>query len=77
MSKKAQHIVPHGDDWGVRKEGSERLTKITPTKREAEEIGRRIAENQKTELIIHKKDGTIQDKDSYGSDPCPPKDKKH
>jgi hypothetical protein len=29
------------------------------------------------ELVIHKKDGTIADSDSYGNDPNPPKDKKH
>ncbi len=53
------------------------MTKILPTKKEAEEIGRRIAENQNTEIIIHRKDGLIQDRDSYGNDPYPPKDKNH
>ncbi|WP_338587823.1 DUF2188 domain-containing protein [Paenibacillus sp. Y5S-9] len=28
---------------------------------------------QKTELIIHGKDGKIQSKDSHGNDPYPPK----
>jgi hypothetical protein len=27
--------------------------------------------------VIHRPDGTIRDKDSYGNDPNPPKDKKH
>lgn len=76
MRKKAQHIVPCINGWGIRKEGSDRLTKILPTKKEAEEIGRRIAENQNTEIIIHRKDGVIHDRDSYGNDPYPPKDKK-
>lgn len=34
------------------------------------------ARNDGAELIPHKKDGTIQNPNSYGGDPCPPKDKK-
>jgi len=77
MSKKNQHVVPVGKDWGVRGEGNKRLTIVTPTKAEAERIGRDIARNQRSELVIHDRHGKIQDKDSYGNDPCPPRDKKH
>ncbi len=77
MAKKNQHVVPVGNRWGVRGEGNKKLTKITDTKAEAEKIGRSIAKNQKSELRIHRKDGTIMDSDSYGNDPCPPKDTKH
>lgn len=31
---------------------------------------------QQSELIIHKGDGTIQNKNSYGNDPNPPNDLK-
>jgi hypothetical protein len=27
--------------------------------------------------VIHRRDGRIQDSDSYGNDPHPPRDKKH
>jgi len=77
MSKKSQHVVPVGSGWGVRGEGNKRLTVVTPTKAEAEKIGREIAQNQRTELVIHDRHGKIQDKDSFGPDPCPPRDKKH
>ena len=30
MSKKNQHVVPHGNKWGVGGEGNERLTYLTP-----------------------------------------------
>jgi hypothetical protein len=69
--------VPVGKDWGVRGEGNKRLTIVIPTKAEAEKAGREIARNQGTELIIHDKHGVIRDKDSYGNDPCPPKDRKY
>src|SRR5258708_40102506 len=30
-----------------------------------------------TEVVTHGRDGKIRDSDSYGNDPCPPKDTKH
>ncbi|NUP12917.1 MAG: DUF2188 domain-containing protein [Polyangiaceae bacterium] len=41
----------------------------------AVERGREIAIDKKAEHTIHKKDGTIGEKNSYGNDPNPPKDK--
>lgn len=75
--KKNQHVVPVGDRWGVRREGSDRLTRIVDTQRDAIDIGRGYARRQGSELVIHRPDGTIRDRDSYGNDPCPPKDRKH
>ncbi|PJD93228.1 MAG: hypothetical protein CK424_03310 [Legionella sp.] len=78
MTKKTgQHIVKNpAGGWAVKKGGASKATKIYNTKDEAVEHGKQIAKNQKTELYIHGKDGKIQDKNSYGKDPCPPKDKK-
>jgi uncharacterized protein YdaT len=73
MSKKNQHVVPHGDDWAVKREGGKRATVVVPTQKEAIEIGREISKNNGSELIIHRPDGTIRDKDSHGKDPYPPK----
>lgn len=78
MSNKNQHVVPTKDgNWGVRGEGNSKLTKVTSTQSEAIIVAQNIATNQKVEVVIHRKDGTIRDKDSYGNDPNPPKDKKH
>ena len=78
MSKgKNQYVVPTKDGWGVRSEGSDKLTVKTDTKGEAMKIGTNIAQNQQSELTILKKDGKIQNKNSFGNDPNPPKDKKH
>ena len=35
-----------------------------------------IAKNQNTELFVHRQDGTIRNRNSYGNDPNPPKDKR-
>jgi hypothetical protein len=74
---KNQHVVPAGDDWGVRGEGNERLTSIHDTQAQAEAAAREIAINQRSEVVIHRPDGRIRDRDSFGNDPFPPRDKKH
>ncbi len=71
------HIVPHGDGWAVKVEDNKIASKITDSKKEAEDIGRQMAKDLHSELIIHRHDGSIQDSDSYGNDPNPPKDKVH
>ena len=73
--RKNQHVVPHEDGWAVRGEGNQKATSIHSTKREALNVGRNIAANQQAELVIHGRDGKIQDKDSFGRDPNPPKDR--
>jgi len=80
MSKKktttvSHHIVPNKDrgGWDVRKSGSKKSSGHFETKEETEKVGRVISQNQKTELVIHGKDGKIQRKDSHGNDPFPPR----
>lgn len=76
MAKDNQHVVPTKDGkWGVRGEGNKRLTKKTDTQRKSIEKAKEIAKNKGSEVVIHRKDGRIRDKDSYGRDPHPPKDK--
>lgn len=70
---KNQHVVPNDDGWGVRGEGNERLTSIHDTQAEAEAAAREIAINQRSEVVIHRPDGRIRDKNSYGHDPFPPR----
>lgn len=73
MARKGQHVVPTGNGWAVRKAGSARSTKTFKTQSEAIDRAREIARNQRTELYVHGRDGKIRDRDSYGSDPRPPK----
>ena len=74
---KSQHVVPVDGDWGVRGEGNSRLTSIHDTQAEAIAAAREIAINQGSEVVIHRRDGRIRDKDSYGNDPFPPRDTKY
>jgi hypothetical protein len=74
---KNQHVVPVSGVWGVRGEGNSRLTSIHDTQADAIETARDIAINQRSEVVIHRPDGRIRDKDSYGHDPFPPRDRRH
>ena len=70
--KKDQHVVPHAGQWAVKGEKNERATKVVETQAEALEIARRIAINQQSEVVIHRPNGKIRDKNSYGNDDFPP-----
>lgn len=73
MTGKNQHVVPHKGGWAVKGEGNKRATSIQPTQGKAAEVARAIARNQESEAVIHRPDGRIRAKDSYGNDPFPPK----
>ncbi len=74
---KNQHVVKRDDGWAVRGEGNSRDTSCHGTQGEAINAARDIAQNQRVEVVIHGRDGRIRDRDSYGNDPCPPRDTKH
>ncbi|MFY9826127.1 MAG: DUF2188 domain-containing protein [Thermoanaerobaculia bacterium] len=70
---KNQHVVPHGDGWGVVGEGNQRSTGNYDTQQEAFERAREIAINQGSEVFIHRPNGQIRERNTYGDDPFPPK----
>ena len=73
-----QHVVRRGgSEWAVRGEGNGRDTSRHTTQGAAIDAARDIAKNQRSEVVIHGRDGLIRDRDSYGNDPCPPKDARH
>ena len=57
----------------VKGEGNEKATVRTSTQAEAIDIAKDIAINQQSEVVIHRPNGQIRDKNSYGNDPFPPK----
>lgn len=76
MAKKDVHVVPDGKGWAVKPEGGKALSKHR-TQKAASDAGRKVAKKNQSELVIHRPNGQIRDKDSFGNDPCPPKDTKH
>lgn len=71
---KNQHVVPHPDGgWQVKGAGNTRATARTATQKEGIGIAREISRNQGSELVIHRPNGQIRDKDSHGRDSFPPR----
>ncbi len=70
---KNQHVVPHNGDWAVRGAGNTRVTSVHDTQRQAIDAARTITQNQGSELLIHRPNGQIRDRDSHGNDNFPPK----
>lgn len=73
MGKRPVHTTPHGDKWANKRAGTSRVSKTFDTKAEAQAAGRATAKREAVEHLIHKKDGTIGERNSYGNDPHPPK----
>lgn len=74
MKLKSHHVVPNPDSsWDIKKGGSQRASAHFTTKANAVNKGRQISKNQGTEFYIHGRNGKIQQKDSHGHDPFPPR----
>lgn len=70
---KNQHVVPHNGEWAVKGAGNSRVTSTHRTQSEAINAARSTAINQHSEVVIHRPNGQIRDKNSYGNDPFPPR----
>ena len=75
MSRKNVHTVHNEKGWTNRYENSNRTLGYYDTKAKAQEAGREKEIKNGSEHIIHGLNGRIQNKNSYGGDPCPPRDK--
>ncbi|MBW2663438.1 MAG: DUF2188 domain-containing protein [Deltaproteobacteria bacterium] len=73
---KNQHVVKHPEGWAVKGASNSKATKVTRTQTDAIEAAQNIARNQQSDTKIHGRDGKIRAGNSYGNDPCPPKDNK-
>ncbi|NNF02254.1 MAG: DUF2188 domain-containing protein [Bacteroidia bacterium] len=60
-----QHVVPHEDGWAVKGEGNERYTGVYDRQSQAIDRAVDIAKNYHSDVIIHRSDGTIRERNSY------------
>jgi hypothetical protein len=59
-------VIPREDGWAVRVAGASRATSVHATKEEAVERARALAADRApSRLVVHRKDGTVQDEVSY------------
>ena len=63
------HVMPADKGWRVEVEGSGRARSTHRTQSEAAKAARTIARNNKSELLIHGRNGRVRDRSTYGSGP--------
>ncbi len=59
------HVVPRDGQWAVVAQGSDTAERVADTKEDAVKRARRVAKSRETHLVIHRKDGTIQEVHNY------------
>lgn len=71
------HVVPRGEGWAAIRSNAERASALFATKADAIARATELAKKTEAELVIHRQNGSIQNCNSFGNDPCPPRDKVH
>lgn len=80
-SKPNVHVVPtqtpKGTQFVVKVAGKPKPVTRPSTQAAAITKAVPIAKRNHSDVVIHSRDGAIRDRDSYGRDPFPPRDRKH
>jgi hypothetical protein len=63
------HVMPSEKGWRVQVEGTGGARSTHKTQTEATKTARRIARQNKAELLIHGRNGQVRDRSTYGRDP--------
>ena len=66
---KNQHVVSVGDRWAVKAEGAEKPFAVFKTQNEAGEKAKSIARKERSEALLHGRDGRVRERNTYGHDP--------
>ncbi|MBS4846134.1 MAG: DUF2188 domain-containing protein [Burkholderiales bacterium] len=74
--KRNQHVVLKGSKWAVKDTTRTEPTAFFATQSEAIKFAETEAKKYSSDTKIHGRDGKIRAGNSYGNDPCPPKDSK-
>ncbi len=69
-----QHVVSHGEGWAVKAEGSSHPLAVFKTQSEAWERAKSIARKERSEALLHGKNGLIRTRNTYGHDPSRSRD---
>jgi uncharacterized protein YoaH (UPF0181 family) len=73
MTTNNVHTVKHPDGWANVRPHSERASSVHSTQQQAIERGRELAQKSNGEHLIHRVNGQIRARNTYGTDPFPPK----
>ena len=61
-----QHVVVHERGWAVTPEGASAPSAVFKTQGEAWEKAKAIARRERSEALLHGKDGRIRERNTYG-----------
>jgi hypothetical protein len=64
-----QHVVSLGEGWAVRAEGASQPLAVFKTQSEAWEKAKSIARKERSEALLHGRNGLIRTRNTYGQDP--------
>ena len=71
MNKNKHVVKGKNGGWDVKSGGI--AVANQSTQRDAIQVANHMAKVDRTEVVIHGRDGKIRDKNSFGKDPYPPK----
>lgn len=60
------HVVPHDEEWAVKREGEDEPVCTTNAKDEAIDRAKKLAKDSGTIAYIHNSDGKIEDQVEFG-----------
>jgi len=63
------HVVSHGERWAVKVEGAPEPLATFKTQSEAWERAKSIARKERSEALLHGRNGMIRARNTYGHDP--------
>lgn len=66
---KNQHVFSHGEGWAVKAEGASEPLAVFKTQSEAWEKAKSIARKERSEALLHGRNGLIRTRNTYGYDP--------
>jgi hypothetical protein len=59
------HVVAQGPNWVLVRDGSDRVLRTFWTKDEALELARQQAAREGVDVVVHRRDGSIEELDSF------------
>jgi Uncharacterized protein conserved in bacteria (DUF2188) len=66
---KNQHVTPHERGWAVTADGAGTPSAIFKTQGEAWERAKSLARKERSEALLHGKNGRVRERNAYGHDP--------
>lgn len=73
QERKVYRVLPDGESWKLKGDHNERASGVFATQSEAAARGREMAIHEgHSQLVVHGRDGQIQNERTYGDDPFPP-----